>query len=355
MLGVALARMLVLAGLLVLSRSSSAARAAAAGRGTCVDHAGCGPGLYCTRGEECGLCRECAPRADSVDGACEVCDGHGGADRTTGRRKRQLGGTSVVLAPIFADGFVLQDYYMYDSRSFIFGRAAPAERVALTLTHDANTSISRAYACTADATTGRWIVQIDPDYFNAIPAGQVPDIGARTLKLTVAGSGDGFEHVHTVLRVRYGDVFLCAGGAEMARPLSASVDGEALLAAPPEHVQIFAEGVWRAASEMQRNALEGVSATCVLTAVALSKLSRVYSENRTVALVQATAAASISTWRPGAPTFDRLLLPLAHYALRGILWSHGVEDLMNNSISRYGEELADVVESVNSPQLNSLG
>jgi len=123
------------------------------------------------------------------------------------------GSGSVRLAPVFADGFVLQDYYMFDSRSFIFGSAEPGESVKLTLTHDANTTISKRYEGVADA-AGDWIVQIDPDYFNALPEGQVPNIGSKTLTLTACGSADGFAAVQTVRGVHYGDVFLCAGETE---------------------------------------------------------------------------------------------------------------------------------------------
>ena len=262
----------------------------------------------------------------------------------------------VQLAPLFRDGFVLQDYYMFDSRSFVFGSAAPGENIRLSLMHDANSSLTKAYESVADATTGRWITQIDPDYFNAVAAGQVSDIGSRTLTLTVAGSTDGFQKLQTVYGVRYGDVFLCAGGGEMARPLAASADGQALLRTPPRSVRVFtaADG-WAAAADMPPTTLAQVSAACFAAAAALPQISSVYARNRTVALILATApdSGSIEGWLPGGGAFERLLRPHAHFALRGVLWSHGAEALPSGAArgasfngTAYGQVLTRVVEGL---------
>ena len=197
---------------------------------------------------------------------------------------------TVQLAPIFADGFVLQDYYMFDSRSLVFGGAAPGELVRLNLTHDANRSVSKQYEALADAASGQWIAQIDPDYFNLDPAtsGQAPNIGSRTLTLTVAGSSDRFASVQTVAGVRYGDVFVCAGGSEQARPLSASVDGQSLLKAARSSanllrsVRVFNGSAWISAADMPPEDLARLSAACVFTALALPRLNGIYAQNRTV-------------------------------------------------------------------------
>jgi hypothetical protein len=179
---------------------------------------------------------------------------------------------------------------MFDSRSFVFGGAAPGELVRLNLTHDANRSVSKQYEALADAASGQWIAQIDPDYFNLDPAtsGQAPNIGSRTLTLTVAGSSDRFASVQTVAGVRYGDVFVCAGGSEQARPLSASVDGQSLLKAARSSanllrsVRVFNGSAWISAADMPPEDLARLSAACVFTALALPRLNGIYAQNRTV-------------------------------------------------------------------------
>jgi hypothetical protein len=251
--------------------------------------------------------------------------------------------SSVKLAPVFSDGFVLQDYFMFDSRSFVFGTAAPNEHVKLTLTHDANASITTMYESVADSSS-KWIIQINPDYFNAVPSGQVANIGSRTLTLTVAGSSDSFRHTQKVNGIRFGDVFVCAGGIEMARPLSASSDGRALKSAP-RNVRIFTGSEWVSAADSP-DTLQTFSAACFFAAVSLPKLSRIYAANRTVALILAASTTTIDNWLPTHSTFQALLQPLAHYALRAIVWSHGAEELTSPSsfnASAYGDALTAVI------------
>ena len=261
-----------------------------------------------------------------------------------------LSASSVKLAPIFCDGFVLQDFFMFDSRSFIFGTASPGEHVRLLLSHDANTSIATQYESVADARTGKWIAQIDPDYFNVDPAtgGQVANVGSRTLTLAVTGSADGFKSRQIVKGVRFGDVFVCAGGQEMARPLSASSDGQALLKAAPKNVRIFTGSAWQSAADSAQ-ALQQFSAACVFTAVSLPKLSRIYAKNRTVALILAASpAAPIKSWLPTGASFGALLRPFARYALRAVVWSHGAEELSAPSFNatEYGSVLGAVIAGV---------
>ena len=184
----------------------------------------------------------------------------------------------------------------------------------------------------------------------------------------------------------------------MARPLSDSTDFRSALAEEtPLNIRVFTGTRWVAARDMHPSSLQRLSAACYATAVSLPKLSRIYAENRTVALIQATSNATISGWQAGGRAFEVLLRPLAHYALRGaentaplfclqffwclsracldkifacirklrtknglcvcvcvvgIIWSHGVEDLSlpptsgGEGLASYGSMLTSAVEDI---------
>ena len=71
----------------------------------------------------------------------------------------------------------------------------------------------------------------------------------------------------------------------MARPLSDSTDFRSALAEEtPLNIRVFTGTRWVASRDMHPSSLQRLSAACYATAVSLPKLSRIYAENRTVAL-----------------------------------------------------------------------
>jgi hypothetical protein len=105
---------------------------------------------------------------------------------------------AVAVPSIFSDGAVLQDYYRYDSRSFVWGTASPGEAVVLNVTTDITHDLT-LYNMVADD-SGDWRVQLNPDYFVI----EQP----QTVTITISGSSDGHQRVITIRDVSYGDVFL---------------------------------------------------------------------------------------------------------------------------------------------------
>lgn len=104
----------------------------------------------------------------------------------------------VHVPSIISDGMVLQDYYMYDSRSFIYGWADAGEVVQLSTTTTITGQIT-AYATTADS-NGSWIVQLNPDYFVIAQP--------QTMNMTIAGSSDNYTATIVIRDIAYGDVFV---------------------------------------------------------------------------------------------------------------------------------------------------
>lgn len=109
----------------------------------------------------------------------------------------------VSLAPLFTDGAVLQR----DKVVPVWGRAAPGERVTVTFAGQTHRA--------APGPDGRWMVLLEP--MEATAEGAV---------LTVAG-----KNTLTVRDVVVGEVWLCAGEANMEWPLSRAEEAQKEIAA----------------------------------------------------------------------------------------------------------------------------
>ena len=109
--------------------------------------------------------------------------------------------SDVVMPRYFGDGMVLQSNHQSGLRSFLWGWAAPHERV-LVKTQDAHKTVDYAVAANA---AGSWAVQLNPN-------GEADFTKGATI---IVRSGNG-SATHVAKNVLEGDVYLCAGGAPMA-------------------------------------------------------------------------------------------------------------------------------------------
>lgn len=105
----------------------------------------------------------------------------------------------VILPSLFTDGLVLQDYYRYDSRSFIYGLADVNETVYVNTTLAITGNLTE-YSTIASGGDGSWIIQLNPDYYMME--------GVQQMAITVCGSSDGCADITTIRNVSYGDVFI---------------------------------------------------------------------------------------------------------------------------------------------------
>ncbi len=221
----------------------------------------------------------------------------------------------VAPAAPFADGAVLQR----DQPLPVWGRAAPGERVSV--------SFAGQTIATVTGADGRWIVFLAPLAATATGA-----------DLTISG-----KNTVTVRGAVVGDVWLCAGGANMeftvgARPAPAPVrtapaPAEAALPAFPLIRQ------WRAPAEsaapdaaVWQSAVPPAAAA--FTAVGFAFAREIHAKTGVpIGLVLVAAAGTpIQRWLPPAPDaaagpdFSARIAPLLPAALRGVLWYHGEDD-----------------------------
>jgi hypothetical protein len=114
----------------------------------------------------------------------------------------------LLLPAIFGDGAVLQH-----SKAMVFGFGEAGENVTVAIAPAAGGQVA-VFAAVADATTGRWSVQVYPPLQH--PRGEV--------SIKVSGSQSGDDSV-TANHVTFGEVFLCGGQSNMVESVSAASSG----------------------------------------------------------------------------------------------------------------------------------
>lgn len=134
-------------------------------------------------------------------------------------------GHAVVQMPaIFSDGMVLQTSSAYGARSFVFGVADPSEVVSANMTFA--TGVTLSYQVTADNSTGRWRIELNP------AASQTG------ITLRVWGSSDP-ANITTINDVAFGDVYLCGGQSNMVMSVGAAFDGNATSSVTYPYIRLF--------------------------------------------------------------------------------------------------------------------
>ena len=177
------------------------------------------------------------------------------------------------LPPVFSDGLVLQTWAEGDARSFVYGEADLLSVVQLTMeSADPSMPYSKIYTATADAHTGKWAVQLDGTYIADLQKRHGPKFGPY--RLVVQGGGA----TVTVQNVTYGDVYVCAGGENMARAVgSVGSAAAAAIVSDAAHnftsIRLFSApnaSVWGSASVASD--LTDFSALCFLSGRAMQTL-----------------------------------------------------------------------------------
>lgn len=233
----------------------------------------------------------------------------------------------VVPAVLFTDGVVLQR----DRPLPVWGRAAPGERVTVAFAGQTIGTVTGA--------DGRWIVFLAP--LAATAAGS---------ELTIAGT-----NTVVVRDALVGDVWLCAGGANMAvtlgaRPKSAAAAGRPA-PAEPAALRFPLIRQWRSPAEAGSSATAGAAASPPAGAAAwqpavppalgaFSAVGFAFARELQAKIgvplglvAVAAAGTAIEHWLPASPDsaagalFAARLAPLLPAALRGVLWYHGEDDV----------------------------
>ena len=234
----------------------------------------------------------------------------------------------VAPAPLFSAGAVLQR----DRALPVWGRATPGERVTVAFAGQTIGTVTGA--------DGRWIVFLAP--LAATAAGA---------DLTIAGN-----NTVVVREVVVGDVWLCAGGANMAAPLAARPVPAPAGRPSPIPADLAALRLplirqWRPPAGPDSAANAGAAASSpggesawqpavppalgAFSAVGFAFARELQTKIGVPLGLIAVAAAGtpIETWLPPSPEsgagalYAARLAPLLPAALRGVLWYHGEEDV----------------------------
>jgi sialate O-acetylesterase len=287
----------------------------------------------------------------------------------------------VTLPKLFGPGMVLQQ----GAPLPVWGKAEPGERVVVTLAGQ-----------TQEATTdedGRWRVTFQP----------LDGADHRTpLTMTVAG-----KNTLTIDRIRVGEVWLLAGGERVVKQVRMLANAKAILAEPPDAaVMMFEAGARAAWQPVQIGNLATRPAEAYLFAsnlaakrnvpVGVIVAAQAYPETPLETwvsrqVIEALPAAKpildfyaeaatkggddsyekrLAAWReanqtlplnppppperagadatnPMAPTavHDRLIAPLAPFAIRGVVWDHGENDSSLVRAQQYGNLMPALIQT----------
>jgi sialate O-acetylesterase len=232
----------------------------------------------------------------------------------------------VSLAPIFGDHMVIQQGVTFP----VWGTAAPGEKITVSCGgHEART--------VADA-SGKWRVILRPVSFTG-----------EHVELIVNGSNR--IEIHDVLP---GDVWIAAGEAEMASPLSESAIGTRSAAVPDPGTRFFVhdasgKGRWEMVSAEASPSLPAVPFFFARDLRAVRRIP--------IGVIDCTTAdpAPIASWvsaaglgglaastpvdRSGdastsAPSalYGKLIKPLLPFAITGVIWGQGASDEGRNAL-----------------------
>jgi hypothetical protein len=275
--------------------------------------------------------------------------------------------SSLSLPPVFADGLVLETWAEGDARSFVYGTATPGAAVNLTMTsEDPAQPYEKTYHTAADAATGAWSVQLDGTYVKDPQDRHGPKFGPYAMAVRDAEGGE-----RRIADVTYGDVYICWGDADMARPLGELAPAELLNASVEaarnfSTVRLFDAAAlsgqqWHSAANA--SALKEFSALCYSAGRAMQRLynptgaSPATPQNLSlsnitcpVGLISASALAGssigqhLADWAPpdaasacadlpgarnaSGAAYRRYVQPLEQLAIRGGFWHGGAADAL---------------------------
>lgn len=210
----------------------------------------------------------------------------------------------VVRMPrFFGDGMVLQTRSKSGVRAFISGWADPYEFVTVHVSNAGAYSPS-VYGPILSDQHGAWAVQIHPPKYTPLKTSHPVDI-------SVNDSNSGPAVV--AHNVSFGDVFLCIGSTQMAKPALGSSDP---LPLPPPNLRLFHVGEGSEATPDRRDVpassskgwlladnpsaaptFSHASALCIQSAAAFSRLSP-YGEHYVGVIVAAVNGSKLQDWVP---------------------------------------------------------
>lgn len=238
------------------------------------------------------------------------------------------------LPPIFSDNMVLQR----NQPNSVWGRSTPRLPVRLALE-------GRQYITTADD-EGRWLIRLPP-------------LKATSKPLTMTLSASNTICLHNVL---VGDVWLCCGQSNMCVPLSLNVDSAADIEnATDPSVRFFSVGTFgkRDSERTKIRTWAPISPQCAgsYSALAYYFARHVHVASKVpIGIIQCGAAGlPLKAWvskdllgrqrenffcEPGS-LFEKSVLPLIGFGLKGIIWYQGESDIFG--VSDYRRVLAVLI------------